>query len=448
MKKLSFKETIFVASMLFGMFFGAGNLIFPVSMGQMAGDHIWLAALGFLVTGVGLPLLGVAALGISRETGLLGLASRIGKNYGVFFTCALYLTIGPFFAIPRCASVSYTVGIERILEGQDQTLWLAVFSFLFFAIVLFFSLRPGEILTWIGKVLNPSFLVILGLLVVVALISPMGDPMTMAPEEGYESGALFTGFLEGYNTMDALAALAFGIVVIEVIRGLGVEQPGQIAKDTVKAGIFSSILMAVIYVLVTLVGGQSRGEFGISSNGGEGLALIADHYFGGAGMFILALMVTLACLKTAIGLITSCSETFSEMFPKSPGYRFWAVLFSVVSFLIANLGLNAIVAYSVPVLMFLYPLAIVLMLLTLFGSWFDNNRHVLRWTIAFTAVAALADFLRALPEGTQDALHTAPVTDLLGNVIPLSELGFGWIVPAAVGFVIGLIANRRHGAEK
>ena len=413
MKKLSFKETIFVASMLFGMFFGAGNLIFPVSMGQMAGDHIWLAALGFLVTGVGLPLLGVAALGISRETGLLGLASRIGKNYGVFFTCALYLTIGPFFAIPRCASVSYTVGIERILEGQDQTLWLAVFSFLFFAIVLFFSLRPGE---------------------------------TMAPAEGYKSGALFTGFLEGYNTMDALAALAFGIVVIEVIRGLGVEQPGQIAKDTVKAGIFSSILMAVIYVLVTLVGGQSRGEFGISSNGGEGLALIADHYFGGAGMFILALMVTLACLKTAIGLITSCSETFSEMFPKSPGYRFWAVLFSVVSFLIANLGLNAIVAYSVPVLMFLYPLAIVLVLLTLFGNWFDNNRHVLRWTIAFTAVAALADFLRALPEGTQDALHTAPVTDMLGNVIPLSELGFGWIVPAAVGFVIGLIASRRRGA--
>ena len=335
------------------------------------------------------------------------------------------------------------------MPSQDaRLLWLAVFSFLFFAIVLFFSLRPGEILTWIGKVLNPSFLVILGLLVVVALISPMGDPMTMAPEEGYESGALFTGFLEGYNTMDALAALAFGIVVIEVIRGLGVEQPGQIAKDTVKAGIFSSILMAVIYVLVTLVGGQSRGEFGISSNGGEGLALIADHYFGGAGMFILALMVTLACLKTAIGLITSCSETFSEMFPKSPGYRFWAVLFSVVSFLIANLGLNAIVAYSVPVLMFLYPLAIVLVLLTLFGSWFDNNRHVLRWTIAFTAVAALADFLRALPEGTQDALHTAPVTDLLGNVIPLSELGFGWIVPAAVGFVIGLIASRRHGAEK
>ena len=132
-KKLTFRETIFVASMLFGMFFGAGNLIFPVSMGQMAGSHIWQAAAGFLITGVGLPLLGVAALGISRETGLLGLGSRVGRGYGMFFTCALYLTIGPFFAIPRCASVSYTVGMEGILAGEGSFLFQAVFSFIFFA---------------------------------------------------------------------------------------------------------------------------------------------------------------------------------------------------------------------------------------------------------------------------------------------------------------------------
>ena len=138
--------------MLFGMFFGAGNLIFPASMGQLAGRNMWQASAGFLITGVGLPLLGVAALGISRENGLLGLASRVGKKYGLFFTCALYLTIGPFFAIPRCATVSYTVGIERILPGTGQSLGLAVFSLLFFGAVLFFSLRPGEILTWIGKV--------------------------------------------------------------------------------------------------------------------------------------------------------------------------------------------------------------------------------------------------------------------------------------------------------
>ena len=181
-RSLNRKETVFVASMLFGMFFGAGNLIFPVSMGQLSGNNMWQAAAGFLITGVGLPLLGVAALGISREDGLMGLSSRVGRRYGKFFTCILYLTIGPFFAIPRCATVAYTVGVERIIPDSMQTAVLAVFSLLFFAAVLFFSLRPGEILTWIGKVLNPLFLLFLGLLVIRALLSPMGSISGAAPE--------------------------------------------------------------------------------------------------------------------------------------------------------------------------------------------------------------------------------------------------------------------------
>lgn len=448
MKKLTFRETIFVASMLLGMFFGAGNLIFPVSMGQMAGRNMWQAAAGFLVTGVGLPLLSVAALGISRENGLQGLASRVGKKFGIFFTCALYLTIGPFFATPRCASVSFTVGIERILpanavSGSGYMLWQAAFSFLFFAVVLFFSLRPGEIMTWIGKVLNPVFLVMLGILVLRALSAPMGTPGDMVPESAYESGAFFTGLLEGYNTMDALAGLAFGIVVIDVIRGLGVKEPGQIARGTVKAGIFSSLLMAVIYLLVTLVGAQSRGQLETAPNGGEALAQIADYYFGGAGMLILAVLVTVACLKTAIGLTTSCSETFCAMFPGGPGYRTWAVGFATLSFLTANLGLDAIIAYAVPVLMFLYPLAIVLVLLTLCGKWFDNDGTVLRWTLGFTGVAAMVDFLRTLPEGTKEFLHISGVTELAETWIPLAGQGLGWVLPAGIGLVIGLLIRRK-----
>ena len=355
MKKLTLKEIIIVASMLFGMFFGAGNLIFPASMGQLSGSNMWQAAAGFLITGVGLPLLGVAALGISRQDGLLELSSRVGRRYGLFFTCALYLTIGPFFAIPRCATVSYTVGVEGITSGVSHTGGLAVFSLLFFALVLFFSLRPGEIMTWIGKVLNPLFLLFLGILLVRALLSPAGAIRDVAPQGGYVQEAFFTGVLEGYNTMDALAGLAFGIVVVEAIRGLGVEETGEVAKSTVKAGVFSSLLMALIYVLVTVTGAQSRGVFPASENGGEALARIAEHYFGTAGALILAVTVTVACLKTAVGLITSCGRTFVKLFPGGPSYRIWAVVFSVLSFLIANLGLNAIIAYSMPVLMFLYP---------------------------------------------------------------------------------------------
>ncbi|HJC80025.1 MAG TPA: branched-chain amino acid transport system II carrier protein [Candidatus Mediterraneibacter excrementipullorum] len=437
-RSLNRKETVFVASMLFGMFFGAGNLIFPVSMGQLSGNNMWQAAAGFLITGVGLPLLGVAALGISREDGLMGLSSRVGRRYGKFFTCILYLTIGPFFAIPRCATVAYTVGVERIIPDSMQTAVLAVFSLLFFAAVLFFSLRPGEILTWIGKVLNPLFLLFLGLLVIRALLSPMGSISGAAPEGAYAAGAFYQGFLEGYNTMDALAGLAFGIIVVNVIRDLGVENPGDVAKNTVRSGILSSVLMAVIYVLVTVVGAQSRGVFPPSSNGGEALALIAGHYFGPAGAVILAAAVTLACLKTAVGLITSCGETFQKIFPKGPSYRIWAVLFSTLSFLIANLGLDAIVSWSKPVLLFLYPLAITLILLTLFGRLFGNDGRVYRWVTGFTAAAAAVDFINALPGQVLSALRLEKTAEAVRDFLPFAENGFGWICPALLGLVIGI----------
>lgn len=428
--------------MLFGMFFGAGNLIFPASMGQLAGRNLWLASVGFLITGVGLPLLGVAALGISREEGLLELSSRVSKGYGLFFTCLLYLTIGPFFAIPRCATVSYTVGIQRMLPETGQNLALAVFSLVFFGAVLFFSLRPGEILTWIGKVLNPLFLCFLAVLILRALTAPLGSVADIDPTGSYATAALPTGLLEGYNTMDALASLAFGIIVVNAIRSLGVEEPGQVAKSTVLAGLFSSLLMAAIYLMVTVVGAQSRGLFEASSNGGEALAQIAEHYFGPAGALILAATVTIACLKTAVGLITSCGETFVKIFPHGPSYRVWAVTFCVVSFLIANLGLNAILDYSTPVLMFLYPLSIVLILLTLCGGFFGNDKTVLKWTIGCTAVASVFDLLRTLPGETQAFFHLEGVVAWAQNWLPLCKQGFGWVLPAFVGLVIGLVLRR------
>ncbi len=444
MKKLSIQEIITVASMLFGLFFGAGNLIFPASMGQMSGANMWPAAAGFLITGVGLPLLGVAALGISRENGLLGLSSRVSRKYGLLFTCLLYLTIGPFFAIPRCATVSFTVGIEQLLPQTDQTLALALFSLLFFAAVLFFSLRPGEILTWIGKVLNPLFLCFLAILIIRALSEPLGQIAEIAPSGTYITDAFATGLLEGYNTMDALAGLAFGIIVVNAIRSLGVSEPDEIAKSTVKAGLLSAMLMALIYVLVTMIGAQSRGSFAAAANGGEALAQIAEHYFGSIGALILAFTVTLACLKTAIGLITSCAETFVKLFPHGPGYHIWAIGFCLLSFLIANLGLNAIIACSMPVLMFLYPLAIVLILLTLFGKAFHDDRRVLRWTIGMTVIAAIYDLLRSLPASLLSALSLDQPIHWISDMVPLAAQGFGWIPLSLLGFLLGCAMKKRR----
>ncbi len=441
-QKMTIHETISITSMLFGMFFGAGNLIFPVYMGQLAGQKLIPAIIGFCVTGVGLPLLAVAALGISRSSGLAELSSRVGKGYGLFFTCALYLTIGPFFAIPRCATVPFTVAIQELLpEGASATLPLAIFSLVFFAAVLAFSLRPNGILTWIGRILNPIFLLSLGTLVIAALVSPIGDVSQIAPESAYASRAFFQGFLDGYNTMDTLAGLAFGIVVVNVIRGMGITEPNAVAGNTVRAGVSSCLLMAVIYLAVTVVGAQSRGLYDVCANGGEVLALVAHHYFGSVGAIILAVTVTFACLKTAVGLITSCAETFAVRFPKGPRYRAWAIIFCVVSFLIANLGLTAIINYSLPVLMFLYPLAITLIVLTLCGKLFGNDRAVYGWVTGCTLAAAVYDFLAALPKNVIAALRLTQVLDWIKEVLPFAKLGLGWVCPALIGLVIGLIVH-------
>lgn len=448
-KKLSVREYVYVASMLFGMFFGAGNLIFPVAVGQEAGRNVWQAAAGLMITGVGLPLLGVAALGISRSKGLYDLSSKAGRPYGLFFTCLLYLTIGPFFAIPRCANTSFTVGLEQILpESGHVQLYILLFSALFFAAALFFSLRPGKILIWIGKILNPTFLLFLGVLVTVALISPATQIKQVEPAGDYAQQPFFEGFLAGYNTMDALAGLAFGIVVVQVICGLGLEEAGDVAGSTVRAGVFSCLFMGLIYLAVTVVGAQSRGAFEPAENGGVALAQIARYYLGDAGMLVLAATVTLACLKTAVGLITSCSEAFVGMFPKGPKYRVWAIIFSGISFLFANLGLSAIIDYSLPVLMFLYPLSIVLILLALFGKFFRHDRRVYVFTIGFTFAAAIYDLLAALPESVRTLCRLDVPLEVLGKWLPMSELGLGWICPAAIGCAIGLAAMLLHRKKR
>ena len=438
--RLTFSQQFFIATMLFGLFFGAGNLIFPIFLGSQAGRNVWPAITGLLITGVGIPLLGVAAQGISRSNGLQEMAGRVSPRYSIFFTCALYLTIGPFFAIPRCASTSFTVGIEPLLgENVNATVLLAAFSCVFFAAVLFFSLRPGKILTWVGKLLTPLFLLVLAILVVTALLHPTDRIADVTPSAAYAAAPFFAGFLEGYNTMDALASLAFGIVVINVIRGLGVTEPGAIAKNTVLSGIFSCLFMGGIYVAVTIVGTRSHSLTVSCTNGGEAFAVIAEHYLGRAGLVVLALTVILACLKTSIGLVTSCAETFTAMFPNGPKYGFWAICFSIFSLLVTNIGLNAIIAISLPVLMFLYPLAITLILLALLGHFFDHDRAVYVWVTGLTLVAAFYDLLRTLPDHLRAVLHVNGLVDTVGKALPFATIGLGWICPAILGLVIGLI---------
>ena len=441
-KKLTIRQKLLVAGTLFGMFFGAGNLIFPVHLGQMAGRNAIPAMIGFIITAVGIPVFGVAAIGITHSDGLQTLAGKVSKGYGIFFTCLLYLTIGPLFAIPRCATVSFTTGVAPMLgDSGAEWLYLLIFSAVFFAFVLFFSLRPGKITVWIGKIINPIFLIFFAVLMIAALLAPGAAASAVEPVAAYQSDAFFPSLIEGYGTMDAIAGLAFGIVVVDVIRRMGVDNDDAVAVDVLGSGALTGILMAVIYIVTILMGTQSRGLFEISDNGGIALTQIAGHYFGGVGQIILAVTITFACLKTSIGLVTSCSETFVKMTHGKLSYKAWAILFTLFSFAVSNVGLSAIIEYSIPVLMLIYPPAIALIILAFIGKFFHHDKAVYISVMAFTWAAAIFDFMKTLPAGVQSSLHLDRLVAFARQYLPLFDLNLGWLLPACLGFVIGLVIH-------
>lgn len=446
-QRLTIRQLALIGSMLFGLFFGAGNLIFPMILGAKAGTALPAALAGLLVTAVGIPLLGIISIGVSRSEGLIHLSGRVSKRFCYLFTCALYLTIGPLFAIPRCAATSFTIGVRPMVGEGGTAPVQAVFTVLFFAAVLYFALKPSKILDSVGKFLNPAFLAFLGVMLVTALVRPV-NPLSAVPASGsYADGAFFAGFLQGYDTLDALASLAFGIIVIRTIRQLGVTEPGAVAGNTVRAGVVSMALMALIYAATALVGARSYGLYADNLadpgfNGGDAFAIIAHHYFGRGGSLVLAATVTLCCMKTAIGLVTACGETFQELFPGKMDYAKWAVVFTGASFLISNIGLSQIIALSAPVLYFLCPLAIVLILLGILGNWFGHARVVYRCAMGAALAAAVLELARVVGGPVR------PLVDWTAGWLPLYGYGLGWVVPAALGFGLGLALNARGGAKR
>lgn len=245
--------------------------------------------------------------------------------------------------------------------------------------------------------------------------------------------------------MDALAALAFGIVVIDTIRSLGVTDPRQIAQDTIKAGTISMLLMGVIYTLLALMGTMSLGHFAAAANGGVTLAQIAHYYFGSWGNGLLALLVIIACLKTAIGLISAFGDTMHDLFPKLP-YNAVTAFAAILPCLFANVGLTRLIAYSTPVLMFLYPLAIALIILAVLTPLFGSSRILYNVTILFTLLPAIGSAAGSLPASWQatgwcQAILTA------NDYLPLAANGFGWVVPAILGLIIGQVASHLYRAK-
>lgn len=423
--KLGKKNMVLVSFMLFSLFFGAGNLIFPPFLGQMAGKNTPLAMLGFLVTAVLLPVLGVIV--VAKFDGLEKLSRKVSPTFAVIFTVLIYLSIGPGLGIPRAASVPFEMAISPYLpEGASFNLFMLIYSLIFFCIALWLALTPNKLVNRIGKFLTPSLLLLITALFFCFLFN--GNVDVADAQEVYAQGAVAKGFLEGYNTMDAIAALNFGLVIATTLRTLKVDKKNDIMKYTVRAGFAAGTILTLVYVMLSYMGMKTSALYSIEGNGAWVLRCIVHQLFGGTGAVLLATIFTLACLTTCVGLITSISQYFSTLLPKV-SYRKWAVGITLFSFAVCNQGLNTILSISVPVLNIVYPLAIVLIVMGLLDNFFKKVPYVYPVTIGATAVISILHALDGLnvPMGF---VHTVL------NKLPFYSIGMGWVCVAVVAMAV------------
>jgi LIVCS family branched-chain amino acid:cation transporter len=427
MKALQRLDILALGFMTFALFLGAGNIIFPPSAGMAAGENIGLAALGFLLTGVGLPLLTIVALA-RVGGGMDRLTAPLGKHAGMLFAVAVYLAIGPLFATPRTAVVSFEMGVAPFTGNSSTALLL--YTLAYFAAVLFLSLNPGQLVDRIGKFITPVLLAALLVLGGAALLMPAGEIGQTSAD--YQDTPFVQGFLQGYLTMDTLGALVFGIVIATAIRDHGVTDSKLVTRYSVIAGLIAAVGLSLVYLALFYLGATSQGIAGEAQNGVQILTAYVQHTFGTPGSLLLAVVITLACLTTAVGLLTACGEYFSGLLGVS--YRIVVLVFGLFSLVVANQGLTQLISFSIPVLVGLYPLAIVLVALSLLDDFWRSSARVFRPVMAVSLVFGVVDGIAAA--GGSELIPS------FFSALPMADQSLGWLIPVLLTLALAAGVDR------
>ena len=425
------KRFVAIGLMLFAILFGAGNLIFPASMGQASGDHFVWAFIGFCITGVGLPLLAIMAMAYAGCNDLQEAAGRAHPLYGLFYTVVVYMSIGPCFAIPRTGTVAFEIGLRPFLtEGQvEMGLW--IFLVLFFVVSYWLAATPQKLVDRVGKILTPALVLTLGALIVKSVVDPLGVPQAAQPNYAGVLTATVAGILDGYNTLDAIAAFVFATLVTNFVREGGAKTAKEVTSQVYKSGILAVSLLAVIYFFIAKIGAESVTAIGMQDTGAPVLAETAKILFGNFGAILLSVIVLLACLTTSIGLITCCAAYFMRIVGRLT-YKQYCLLFTIVSFLIGMFGLKTIIVSTIPVLMFVYPLCVILIVLLFTDKLFDGSQCVYAFTTAFT-------FVMAAVSGLETAgVNLGAISEAIKAYVPFAQYGLAWVPFAVTGYVLGL----------
>ncbi|KJY83687.1 branched-chain amino acid transporter [Vibrio galatheae] len=415
---LKLTDIIAVGFMLFAFFLGAGNIIFPPLAGQLAGENLLPAMTGFLVTAVGLPLVTIIAIAVAGGS-WQHLTKDMPKRAATLMAILIFIIIGPAFAAPRTGLVAYEMAVKPFFVDAVQS-HLTIFSIMFFIVAMFFAWSQGKLIDVIGKFLTPVLFVGLMVLAGAVFLDPQGE--MIAAQGEYLTHPLQKGFLEGYNTMDTFGSLMFGVLIVDALRQKGITEQKPTAKYLISAACIAAAGLAFVYVSLFYLGATSAAVASGADNGGVVLSLYVQSLFGPYGQIVLSIIVLLACLTTAIGLISACSDYFSSLTPLS--YKTWVVINGVACATVANVGLSQLIALSVPVLFALYPVAIALVVLTFLRNKLPNPPAAYRVVILVSLLFALID-----------AAKVAGVDVSALSMLPLFDIGMGWLLPTAVAMV-------------
>ena len=417
--------------MTFALFLGAGNIIFPPMVGLSAGTQLWPAAWGFLLTGVGLPLLTVVALA-RVGGGMPALTAPLGKSAGVALGVVVYLSIGPLFATPRTATVSFAMGAAPFVGDTPANLF--IFTCIYFGLVLLLSLYPGKLMDNIGKIITPMLILALAILGGTAFFLPTGT--LTAATGNYVHHPLAEGFLQGYQTMDALGALVFGVVIVNAVKSQGIRDPRLHTRYAIAAGMIAALGLGLVYVSLVYLGAHNAHLAADASTGVQVLTRYVEHTFGTPGLWLLATVILLACLTTGVGLVSACGVYFSQLLPLS--YRAVVLIVSAFSLGAANLGLAQLIAIAVPALYTIYPVAIALVVLNLMNHLWRNPRRVFVPVLLVALLLGLIDGLKAAD------LHALIPSALLA--LPGADMGLGWLLPVLVAGAAAMAVDRLRPA--
>ncbi len=414
-RKKHVTDSIVVGFALFAMFFGAGNVVFPPYIGMHAGEQWANGFLFYFIADIGLAL--VAMFAILHAGGADNITGRIGHVASKVLMCAVILCIGPMVAIPRTAATTLEMSVTPFFSGMSPV----VFSIIFFAVILLLSIKQSAVIDIVGKILTPALLIGLLILIVKGFVSPIGDIVDTGVSA---SEVTVNGIKSGYQTMDVLAAMAFGIIILSSADEKGYTDSKSAAKMIGIAAALSGVLLLIVYFGLTYLGATASTVFPTDISRANLVIGIVELLLGKAGLIIFAIVIALACITTAVALVSSAASFFAKLANDKISYSVFVVVICVSSAVISNLGLDMIIAIATPVLDIVYPPMLVLILL----SWFGDKLH------KSVYVSSVAGSLIASVLATASLYGmNVPVIDSL----PLASLGLGWLTPAAL---FGLVA--------